>query len=97
MTVGNGIGALYMDSIGRRNLFLRSMPIAALGWLMVAFGVIYSFYDQSFVRGSYLAYAGIIFFNAAASTGFIAVNWVQLIEILPITVLSTATGMCVLI
>ena len=39
MWVGNVICALFVDSIGRRTIFLRAMPLAGLGWVLASVGI----------------------------------------------------------
>ena len=69
MWVGNVICALFVDSIGRRTIFLRAMPIAGLGWILASVGLdLILNPDKTTLVGTTYAYSGILFYKSAFST-----------------------------
>lgn len=92
-TVGSALSVIYIDSLGRRYLMLRTLPFAMIGWLVTAFGMYLNAYTIYLLTGTIFSFVGIVIFLLSFSFGMSSTPWTVNAEIYPLHVIGTANSL----
>lgn len=92
-TVGSALSIIFIDSLGRRYLMLRTLPFTMLAWIITATGMYYSGYTTATLAGTIMAFSGIVIFLFSFSLGMSSTPWTVNAEIYPLHVIGTANSL----
>ena len=90
--VGNIISFALIDKLGRRYLLLRTLPLIAVSWTLVAYGMYFNNSNDSTDTGTTIVFIGIFLFLLNHSVGMCSTPWTVNSEIYPLHVTGAANS-----